>query len=191
MEEMAHPSSLCSYTSGIGKGIETNLASEQAVSTSIEIEYRPEATDVDVTDGGSKAPESMIFVSSDSSKEVQKPDVDTDDVAEDDEEDDADSEFEYDSDAMEFEYDPNFGIKAPEGITSDNTEESSRERQDDMSKESGTAGVNKEQAKMELFWKLMDMGFSRGIKDRKYLCEKSFDKITPNIRRIDTTNANI
>ena len=172
MEEVAHPSSFCSYTSGIGKSIETNLTSEQVVSTSIEIEYRPEATDVDVTDGGSKAPESTISVSSDSSKEIQKQVVDTDDVAEDDEEDDADSEFEYDSDAMEFEYDPNFGIKAPEGITSDNTEESSRERQDDMSKESSATGVNKEQAKMELFWKLMDMGFSRGIKDRKYLRKK-------------------
>ena len=165
MEGMAHPSSFCSYTSGIGKDMETNLTTKQAVSTSIEIEYRPEATDVNVTDEGGKAPESMISVSSDNSKEVQKHDGDTDDVAaEDDEGDDADSEFEYDSDAMEFEYDPNFGINAPEGITSDNTEESSRERQDDMSKESGATGVNKEQAKMELFWKLMDMGFSRGIK---------------------------
>ena len=174
MEEMAHASSFCSYTSGIGNTLETNLTSAQAVSTSIEIEYRPEATDVDVTDGGSKAPESMISVSSDSSKEVQKQDGDTDDVAEDDEEDDADAEFEYDSDAMEFEYDPNFGINFPEGITSDHFEESSRERQDDMSKESGDTGGNKEQAKMELFWKLMDMGFSRGIKDRKYSRDTKF-----------------
>ena len=79
-----------------------------------------------------------------------------------DEEIDSDNEYDlyYDSDdPMEF---GNFGLNDPNEGTMKPKEETVEKPQEEVPSHSGKTEVNTEQAKMELFWKLMDMGFSRG-----------------------------
>ena len=79
-----------------------------------------------------------------------------------DEEINSDNEYDfyYDSDdPMEF---GNFGLNDPNASTMKLKEETVEKPQEEVPSHSRNTKVNTEQAKMELFWKLMDMGFSRG-----------------------------
>ena len=79
----------------------------------------------------------------------------------DDEDGDDDFEFDdaFDDEMMDF---GNFGMEDP-GNSPVNLKEGAEENKtNDSPSQSCSSSVNKEQQKMELFWKLCDMGFSRG-----------------------------
>ena len=85
---------------------------------------------------------------------------------EEDEEDDYDGgvdDFEFDDafddETMDF---GNFGMEDPGNSPVDLKEGAEENKRSDSPSQSCSSFVNKEQQKMELFWKLCDMGFSRG-----------------------------
>lgn len=83
------------------------------------------------------------------------------DVEEEEEESDDDYDFDdgFEDDSMEF---GNFGLNDPGSSTLEVKQDPEVTPQKDFPSQSCSSTSNKEQEKMELFWKLMDMGFSRG-----------------------------
>ena len=96
--------------------------------------------------------------SSDNPKQVKNNEEVEENEDEEEESDNNDGlDYDSDDDPMEF---GNFGLNDPEETATKETEDSQFRQ---ISSQSCAGEVNKEQAKMELFWKLMDMGFSRGM----------------------------
>ena len=149
---------LCSAVPGnSGTGISPTDAK---VSSSIEVECRVETdegideTQVENISDNAKNESLGSFVSKDEDPE-QKEESHDDEI-------DSDNEYDlyYDSDdPMEF---GNFGLNDPNDNAIKLKEETVEKPQEEVPSHSGKADINTEQAKMELFWKLMDMGFSRG-----------------------------
>ena len=129
---------------------------EAAISSTMNIEYKKdpdECSSKNKTDQNSASTELP-----NESSDTLKRDNETDDEQDDDSEDDF--ELDYDSDdPMEF---GNFGLNDSPSSTNEHTEETRKTQREEVPSQSTATAVNKEQAKMELFWRLMDMGFSRG-----------------------------
>ena len=108
----------------------------------------------------------IIHDSSDDIKKDNEPGV----LNQEEEQDESDDNYEFDDafddDSMEF---GNFGLDDP-GNRIVEAIEGDTDNQNGVFSQSSSTMINKEQEKMELFWKLMDMGFSRG---RKFLIIKS------------------
>ena len=79
----------------------------------------------------------------------------------DDDESNGDFEFDdaFDDETMDF---GDFGLEDPGTSTIELKEDTEENKRNDSPSQSCSSSVNKEQQKMELFWKLCDMGFSRG-----------------------------
>ena len=107
----------------------------------------------------------IIHDSSDNIDQDDEPEV----LNEEEEQDESDDNYEFDDafddNSMEF---GNFGLDDP-GNRIVEAIEGDADNQNGVSSQSSSTMINKEQEKMELFWKLMDMGFSRG---RKFLIIK-------------------
>ena len=108
----------------------------------------------------------IIHDSSDNIKHDDDPEVLNEEEEQDDSEDNYAFDDAFDDDSMEF---GNFGLDDP-GNRIVEAIEGETDNQNGVSSQSSSTMINKEQEKMELFWKLMDMGFSRG---RKFLITKS------------------
>ena len=107
----------------------------------------------------------IIHDSSDNIKHEDDPEVLNEEEEQDDSEDNYAFDDAFDDDSMEF---GNFGLDDP-GNRIVEAIEGETDNQNGVSSQSSSTTINKEQEKMELFWKLMDMGFSRG---RKFLIIK-------------------
>ena len=106
-------------------------------------------------------------------KEDEEDDYDDDEVDDDFEFDDA-----FDDDTMDF---GNFGMEDPGSGPVDLKEGGEENKRSDSPSQSCSSSVNKEQQKMELFWKLCDMGFSRGnifivLRRLTYILKLSYTK---------------
>ena len=146
-----------------GKSVTDITQLDTKISTSIPSEDRVDSIKSNDANSSSETIEAndtgVIDVPSDKLKE-ESPNEDLDLEDEEDESDD-DNEFDdgFEDDSMEF---GNFGLDDPGSSTLEVKEDQEAKKQKDFPIQSCSFTVNKEQEKMELFWKLMDMGFSRG-----------------------------
>ena len=136
-----------------------SAGNKAVVSATVHIEHKQtpndlnskSASDQDTDTSGIESPTELS----------DKPKCDDENVDEEEEEYmDDDMEFIGDSDdPMEF---GNFGLNDSPSSMDNHTEENANSKgEKEKPSQTSPCGVNPEQAKMELFWRLMDMGFSR------------------------------
>lgn len=164
MEQVANVSE--AVPSSEGKNPLSNATQEDPiVSSSISLEERAETLNNNDEHFGSKTSKTDEIC--DTSEDRKKNENLNKEEHEEEESDEyaSDDDFEFDDafddDSMDL---SNFGLNDPRNVTIESGEGDNSTITNDSPSQSCATSVNKEQEKMELFWKLLDMGFSRGNK---------------------------